>query len=116
MSTSRVTQFAKSDLPGSLDWQEQAACQGKSDIFLASSQGDGSRNPSKFDRMVVEHSKAICAVCPVIDTCLAWALAERIPYYVYGGLSWEERRRLLGQKRSRRRLILVDTPTGQVEA
>jgi WhiB family redox-sensing transcriptional regulator len=36
-------------------------------------------------------AKAVCARCPVIDSCLRWALAAREPYGVWGGLSVEER-------------------------
>ena len=95
------------------EWKEFAACRGQSDLFLAGS-GQGSNEArgyhfnahNKFDRMIVEHSKAVCATCPVESECLDWALSERIPYYVYGGHSWPERQKILRQNRR----ILVDSP------
>jgi transcription factor WhiB len=98
------------DMSTSDDWKQLAACKGRSDVFLAGSGGHDSRTGrathNKFDRMIVDQSKAVCATCPVEDDCLAWALAERIPYYVYGGHSWPERLKILQGKRR----ILVDTP------
>ena len=41
-------------------------------------------------------AKQICARCPVIDSCLQWALVAREPYGVWGGMSAKERARLLG--------------------
>ena len=43
-------------------------------------------------------AKAVCSGCPVIDSCLRWALAAREPYGVWGGLSVEEREALLTSK------------------
>lgn len=38
--------------------------------------------------------KDICAVCPVRQQCLAWALKHDIRHGVWGGLSDQERQRL----------------------
>ena len=43
-------------------------------------------------------AKAICAACPVTQSCLRWALAAREPYGVWGGLSVEEREALLARQ------------------
>lgn len=87
-------------------WKLDAACRGKSDLFLANNEQLYSRHKvSKFDRMITEKSKAVCSTCPVRITCLEWALSQRIPYYVYGGLSWPERLAVLKNRR-----ILVDSP------
>jgi WhiB family redox-sensing transcriptional regulator len=40
-------------------------------------------------------AKAVCSNCPVIQSCLRWAIAAREPYGVWGGLSAEEREALL---------------------
>lgn len=87
-------------------WRDSAACRGHTDLFLV---GDVQIAPksgqSKFDKTVIAQSKAICSMCPVIDECLSWALRERIPYFVYGGLSWRERQKLLGLRRNHRTLV-----------
>jgi WhiB family redox-sensing transcriptional regulator len=71
-------------------WQALAACQGLGDdLFFATS---NERGPSRRRRE--RAAKAVCATCPVVDQCLAWALAAGEPYGVWGGLSPEERRRL----------------------
>lgn len=63
-------------------WQDKAACKdADSAIFLS---GVTSR---------VMQAKAICETCPVIDECLAFAIAnEDFEPHVYGGLTGAERR------------------------
>jgi WhiB family redox-sensing transcriptional regulator len=40
-------------------------------------------------------AKAICATCPVIDICLRTALRNNEPFGVWGGMSPDERARLV---------------------
>jgi WhiB family redox-sensing transcriptional regulator len=40
---------------------------------------------------VITEAKAVCAACDVRRECLAFALATRQPYGVWGGTSPEER-------------------------
>jgi WhiB family transcriptional regulator, redox-sensing transcriptional regulator len=57
-----------------------------------------SRPPSVFfpsDGVGVDTARRICADCPVKDTCLEYALENRIDHGVWGGTSERERRRLL---------------------
>ena len=65
-------------------WQDKAACVGMdSSVFLS---GVTSR---------VNIAKAVCATCPVIQECLAFALAnEDYEPHVYGGMTGEERKRI----------------------
>lgn len=43
----------------------------------------------------VQIAKAVCATCPVIQECLAFALAnEDYEPHVYGGMTGEERKRI----------------------
>jgi WhiB family redox-sensing transcriptional regulator len=44
--------------------------------------------------MQIEEAKAVCRRCPVVDTCLAWALESGQDAGVWGGLSEDERRAL----------------------
>jgi Transcription factor WhiB len=39
--------------------------------------------------------------CPLLEQCLAWALAVREPWCTYGGMDSDERRKLLGARRRR---------------
>jgi WhiB family redox-sensing transcriptional regulator len=80
-------------------WQFDAACRGEdSALFFA---------PSYFERReekaAREHrAKAICARCPVRETCLEFALGVRESHGVWGGLNEQERRQVLRQRRSLR--------------
>ena len=45
-------------------------------------------------------AKAICARCPVRDACLAYALDTGEAFGVWGGLTEDERRAMLRQRRA----------------
>lgn len=69
-------------------WRQRAACQGiDAEIFYPSTDEEG------------EAAKAICGVCPVRETCLEYALANREREGVWGGLNERERRRVSRQRR-----------------
>jgi WhiB family transcriptional regulator, redox-sensing transcriptional regulator len=51
------------------------------------------------DGVGVDRARKICATCPVIDTCLGYALEQRIEHGVWGGCSERERRRILKRRR-----------------
>ena len=76
-------------------WQFDAACRGEdSSLFFA---------PSYFERREEKaarefRAKALCHRCPVLEPCLAFALAVREPHGVWGGLNEFERRQLLRQR------------------
>jgi len=77
------------------DWRENARCRGlDTEMFY---RPDGA---SRSVRLAREHAaKAICAVCPVRQECLNWALATHEPAGIWGGLTPEERgvaRRIAG--------------------
>jgi WhiB family redox-sensing transcriptional regulator len=73
------------------DWQEAAACRGlDSEVFF---HPENERGPLRRHRE--QNAKRVCAKCPVQRTCLAWALHTREPYGVWGGLSTDERERLI---------------------
>lgn len=68
-------------------WRTQAACIGLGDLFFIE-RGDSARP-----------AKAICAICPVIDDCLDYALANSLKHGIWGGLSERERRRVKTNRR-----------------
>lgn len=79
---------------GAWDWRVDAACRGRdAETFY---HPDNERGPSRLQRET--RAKAICAQCPVIAACRRWALTTREPYGVWGGLTVEERARLLTRR------------------
>jgi WhiB family transcriptional regulator, redox-sensing transcriptional regulator len=72
-----------------MNWQDRAACRGtNARLFFGP---DGERPQ---DREVREaRAKAICALCPVREQCLDYALRNAVKHGIWGGLSTEERTR-----------------------
>lgn len=71
-----------------LAWRQRAACRGVDpDSFYPASDEEA------------EAAKAICAVCPVREACLEYALANRERDGVWGGATERERRRIVRQRR-----------------
>lgn len=71
-----------------LAWRQRGACRGVDpDIFYPASDEEA------------EAAKAICAVCPVREPCLEYALANRERDGVWGGATERERRRIIRQRR-----------------
>lgn len=69
------------------DWRAQAACSGyPNTLFFPSSDG--------VDEGSTERAKTICAVCPVIDDCLEYALETNQRSGIWGGTSERERKSL----------------------
>ena len=52
------------------------------------------------DGVGVDKARKICRDCPVVDTCLDYALEERIDHGVWGACSERERRRILKRRRA----------------
>jgi len=69
-------------------WRKRADCRGiDPEIFFPVTDEDA------------EEAKAICAVCPVRQACLEYALANREREGVWGGATERERRRIIRQRR-----------------
>lgn len=69
-------------------WRQHARCRGLDPaLFYPSEEEDA------------ESAKAICAVCPVREPCLDYALTAREKDGVWGGLTARERRRLIRRRR-----------------
>ena len=75
-----------------IDWQESAACRGPlGAVFFPPTSTERKR-----EKMAREaRAKEICSACPVMRSCRQYALEIREPHGVWGGLSEQERRRLL---------------------
>jgi hypothetical protein len=76
------------------DWRHYAACLNEdSELFFPK----GAEGPWL---LVIEEAKAVCRTCPVVDSCLTFALDESISDGIFGGLTHTERD---GLRRSVRR-------------
>lgn len=70
------------------EWQVQAACRGREDLFFTAADERGrQRNGREAD------AKAICLTCPVRLPCLEHALRVPEEYGVWGGTGEIERAR-----------------------
>ncbi|MGK5497294.1 WhiB family transcriptional regulator [Streptomyces sp. URMC 125] len=71
--------------PGT-DWRQRAACKNEEpELFFPV----GTTGPALLE---IEEAKSVCRRCPVMETCLAWALETGQDFGVWGGLSEDERR------------------------
>ncbi|WP_435850303.1 WhiB family transcriptional regulator [Streptomyces olindensis] len=97
----RPSRHAPDTLARPFHWVDGAACRAEEDssIFF----------PEDFPRsevpLIAMTAKAVCRRCPVIETCLAAALARREPNGVWGGLDKDERKALRRRQQRRRRRI-----------
>jgi WhiB family redox-sensing transcriptional regulator len=65
------------------DWWDRAACAGVGpDAFF------------EPDPQAEQAAKAICAICTVSEECRDWAIAHRVSFGVFGGLTALERTQL----------------------
>ncbi|GAA1521283.1 WhiB family transcriptional regulator [Sphaerisporangium rubeum] len=84
-----------------MDWRHRAACRDVDpELFFPI----GNTGPAL---MQIEEAKQVCRSCPVVDSCLKWALESGQDAGVWGGLSEDERRALKRRSaRTRARLAV----------
>ncbi len=71
-------------------WHQLARCRGVDpEVFY----------PVSDDDDAAEEAKSICALCPVREPCLEFALSTREKDGVWGGLTERARRRVLRRRR-----------------
>ncbi len=71
-----------------MDWRSRAACLDKDpELFFPV----GNTGPALLQ---IEEAKSVCRRCPVMDTCLQWAIETGQDAGVWGGMSEDERRAL----------------------
>lgn len=75
----------------SYEWQYDGACSAVDPETFFSPEYE--RGPRRRAREAA--AKALCARCPVVESCLRHALDVREPYGVWGGLNATERDHLL---------------------
>ena len=73
------------------EWQQRGNCVGvDTNVFFPESSLRGIKKIAAY-----EEAKKYCRSCEVVSECLQFALDTKEPYGVYGGLSEEERNRVL---------------------
>ena len=76
------------------DWQLQGACRSAdSSLFFHPDKVRGSTR-----RRREEAANQVCAGCPVLERCRQFALASRVQFGVWGGLSEAEREEILAAR------------------
>ena len=71
-----------------MDWRHRAVCRDEDpELFFPV----GTSGPAIAQ---VAEAKTVCARCPVVSECLAWALESGQDAGVWGGMSEDERRAL----------------------
>ncbi|WP_456071375.1 WhiB family transcriptional regulator [Goekera deserti] len=71
-----------------MDWRHRALCRDEDpELFFPI----GTTGPAVVQ---IEQAKAVCRRCPVVQSCLDWALTSGQDSGVWGGLSEDERRAL----------------------
>lgn len=84
--------FTNPDADLTPDWRSWAACRGEdTELFFT----EGSTAAAITRR---GEAKSICCQCPVRSDCLAWALAARLTYGIYGGHTAKEREAMKGAR------------------
>ncbi|CAL9432988.1 Transcriptional regulator WhiB [Streptomyces sp. enrichment culture] len=104
----RASRFAPDTAARPYDWKEDAACR-SADPAVFFPKDHGGAAP-----LVEREAKSFCARCPVLDACLAHALAVPERAGVWGGLNEDERRlmRRRAQRRARRAAARAKSPDG----
>lgn len=70
----------------STDWRHRAACRDEDpNAFFPI----GNTGPAL---LLIEEAKAVCRRCPVVDSCLSWAIENNEEAGVWGATSEDERR------------------------
>jgi WhiB family transcriptional regulator, redox-sensing transcriptional regulator len=64
-------------------WREAAACATSRDVDFF---------PDPADLNEISRAKALCAICPVSDECLTWAVETNQTEGIWGGHTPSERR------------------------
>ncbi|MEV0604538.1 WhiB family transcriptional regulator [Streptomyces sp. NPDC050315] len=92
----RTAHAPSSDLPTNTNWRARAVCKEEDpELFFPI----GNTGPALLQ---IEEAKAVCRRCPVMATCLQWALETGTDDGVFGGLS-EDERRAMKRRVARRR-------------
>ncbi|MEU0276440.1 WhiB family transcriptional regulator [Streptomyces sp. NPDC006307] len=82
----RTSYAPSADVPVNTNWRAASACREEDPELFFPIGNTG------LALLQIEEAKAVCRRCPVMETCLQWALEMGEDSGVWGGLSEEERR------------------------
>ncbi|MER5570511.1 WhiB family transcriptional regulator [Streptomyces goshikiensis] len=82
----RASYAPSADQPVNANWRARSVCKDEDPDLFFPIGNTGSA------LLQVEEAKAVCRRCPVMETCLQWALEGGEESGVWGGLSEDERR------------------------
>jgi WhiB family transcriptional regulator, redox-sensing transcriptional regulator len=89
--SARIDRISRAANAESWSWRVAARCRGE-DLSLFF-HPDGERGQARRRRQLL--AKQVCAQCPVLVQCRAHSLAFQEPFGTWGGLTEDERSRLL---------------------
>lgn len=75
------------------NWKDRSSCTQEINHYFFPSNGISERKWERIEREAV--AKRICGTCPVIQQCLEYALANREPIGIWGGLNEKERTQII---------------------
>lgn len=87
---------------GATSWMGQGACAKAENLDPRAFFPPDSRALSGTGvtpRQLADQAKSYCAVCPVRDQCLEYALANKIEHGIWGGATYLERRKIAKARR-----------------
>ncbi len=91
--------MAVADVVEELEWQEEAACNSYPNVVFFGEEGE-----SELERQARERrAKAVCRQCPVLESCLEFAMETNQKYGIWGGLTDKERASLKRRRARARR-------------
>jgi hypothetical protein len=70
-------------------------------------------NPN--NKKMMDNAVAVCFTCPVVMPCQQWALANHEEHGVWGGMTPEQRLRMIGAKPKRAATVSCGTSSGYVK-
>lgn len=75
------------------DWRTRAACLDEDPelFFPTGEEHTSTRQPTAPVLAQFAEAKTVCQRCPVTTTCLTWAIANRVRFGVFGGMTPDER-------------------------
>ncbi len=94
MATDHLYQKLPKPLSENYEWQYEGSCNNYDpEIFYLPYNIRMSQK-----REYISRAKAICAECPVAEQCREFALTTEQEFGIWGGLSEDERRKVLARK------------------
>lgn len=64
----------------------EVPCMSAPDVFFPETEGGGQH---------VGHAKKLCGLCPIRVECADFAISNRERYGIWGGLTWNDRKKLI---------------------